>query len=112
MAAEGYPIKLVRDKVRDLDCVHDGLVQIWATGRTSHVRLLKQKLLEEVGEYIVGGGAEELADVQEVVEALAKVAEGVSRNQLDEIKRQKLRERGGFMGGHVMYAYPPEVPGG
>jgi len=106
--AERYPIKLVRDRIEDAapNVLH-GSIAIWSVGHTTHVKLLKKKLLEEVGEYLVDGGPDELADIMEVVEALAKVAEGVSRNSLDDIKRQKVHERGGFMRGRVMYAELP-----
>lgn len=109
MNDERYPIKLVRDEIeKAAPNVAGGRVAIWNVGQTSHVRLLKAKLLEEVGEYLVGGGAEELADIQEVIDALAKVAEGCTANSLREIKIRKLRQRGGFMQGRVMYAEPPQ----
>jgi predicted house-cleaning noncanonical NTP pyrophosphatase (MazG superfamily) len=104
---EGYPIKLVRDKIRDLDSVHDGTVQIWAVGSTTRAKMLQAKLLEEVGEYLIDGGADELADVLEVVESLAAAVEGTSFERLREIQLQKRSERGGFRHGHVLFSYPP-----
>lgn len=109
--AEGYPIKLVRDRLRDLKCVHDGTVQIWQVGSNTRQKLLKAKLLEEVGEYLIDGGIEELADILEVVEALAVVWEGSDFEELRSIQLDKRRERGGFQLGHVMFAYPPESAG-
>lgn len=109
MSVERYPIKLVRDDIAKVaPNVKGGKVELWQVGQTTHVRLLKAKLLEEVGEYIIGGGIEELADIQEVIDALARVAEGHGPDELRAVKVRKLRQRGGFFGGTVMYATPAE----
>lgn len=105
---ERYPIKLVRDEIENVPNLVGSEVRIWAVGQTTHIELLKAKLLEEVGEYLIGGGAEELADILEVVETLARVAEGWGPDQLRKAKVRKLRERGGFFGASVMYAEATE----
>ena len=87
--------KLVRDNIPDL---------IWAQGETplarvlqeeEYKRLLEDKLDEEVAEYHADKNPEELADILEVVFALAKIS-GVSYAQLMEIYQRKREERGGF----------------
>src|SRR6201999_2488659 len=55
--AERYPIKLVRDRIRDVPNVHGGKIGIYAVGSTTRAKLLRAKLLEEVGEYLIDGGA-------------------------------------------------------
>ncbi|MWK40276.1 hypothetical protein GEV43_44245 [Actinomadura sp. J1-007] len=57
--------------------------------------LLRAKLYEEAGEYITGGDPEELADVLEVVQALAAV-HGLGPADLEEMRAAKSAERGGF----------------
>ena len=87
--------KLVRDNIPAI---------IEAQGETPHFctlsdaefhLALEQKLDEEVGEYHRDKTAEELADILEVVYALAATA-GCSREQLIEIYQKKHDTRGGF----------------
>ena len=102
---ELYPIKLVRDRIHEAKPnVQGGAVEFWQTGRTTRLRLLKAKLMEEVAEYLIEGGKEELADILEVVECLAHLDCGISPDQLRRIQLAKRKERGSFMQGHVMYA--------
>ena len=87
--------KLVRDKIPAI---------ITAQGKTAVTRLLddgkythhlQRKLDEEVGEYHADQSPEELADILEVVFALAE-NRGCSREELMEIYRAKHEKRGGF----------------
>jgi predicted house-cleaning noncanonical NTP pyrophosphatase (MazG superfamily) len=102
--AERYPIKLVRDEIQNVPNVVGSEVKVWAVGQTTHVELLKAKLLEEVGEYLLAPSVEELADIMEVVEALGRVHHGRTWSQLRSRQHTKRKERGGFLGGSVMYA--------
>lgn len=56
---------------------------------------LRAKLGEEVGEYLASSDVLELADVLEVVYALARF-DGMEPSQLEAMRRQKVMERGGF----------------
>ena len=56
---------------------------------------LRAKLGEEMGEYLASGEVLELADVLEVVYALARL-DGVGAEKLEDLRRQKVAERGGF----------------
>lgn len=87
--------KLVRDKIPDL---------IHAQGETAHIRILEEneyrsalenKLDEEVAEFHENQNPEELADILEVVYALAE-ARGVSVQKLTDIYEKKHTARGGF----------------
>lgn len=57
--------------------------------------MLEKKLDEEVGEYHRDKNAEELADILEVVFALAENI-GCSREQLMAVYQRKHDDRGGF----------------
>jgi predicted house-cleaning noncanonical NTP pyrophosphatase (MazG superfamily) len=87
--------KLVRDKIPDIITRHgdEPVTQILET--EAYKLELRSKLQEEVAEFCKSGKVEELADILEVVYALA-AAEGVSQFQLDEIRKRKRNERGGF----------------
>ena len=87
--------KLVRDKIPEI---------IESQGETPHIRILgeaeyrlclEQKLNEEVGEYHRDKDCEELADILEVVFALA-ATHGRTREDLLEIYQKKQEARGGF----------------
>ena len=87
--------KLVRDKIGEL---------IEASGRVAKTRILdddeykiqlEKKLFEEVSEYQKDKTPEELCDILEVVFALAKV-HGVSREELEKMRKDKEDERGAF----------------
>jgi predicted house-cleaning noncanonical NTP pyrophosphatase (MazG superfamily) len=103
---DGYPVKLVRDRVADA-LGGDGSVTYRKLPEHEHARRLRQKLIEEAAEYALEPSVEELAQVVEVVFALARVDLGV--NMLDvmaEVERQR-SERGGFEEGVGMYAVHP-----
>jgi predicted house-cleaning noncanonical NTP pyrophosphatase (MazG superfamily) len=100
-APAGYPIKLVRDRTPAILNASGKPGDLWygpATG--DRVRWLRLKLAEELGEYLVDGGVDELADVLAVVEALAE-QHGHSLDNL--IALAALHDRGGFLDGVMMY---------
>jgi len=87
--------KLIRDRIPEA---------VVATGKSCEVRVLDEqafpealrvKLQEELKEYLESSKVEELADLLEVVYALAQL-EGVSRDGLEAIRMKKADERGGF----------------
>lgn len=92
--------KLVRDRIPEI---------IEAQGGTAHVRVLENeeyrayleaKLDEEVGEFHRDQNVEELADILEVVYALADSIG--NREDLMEIYRKKHEARGGFEKGYFL----------
>lgn len=102
----GHPIKLVRDKTPDIindtgtpgDLFYrefDGDIEPW----------LKKKLGEEVTEFLVDGGDDELRDVFDVVVALLEL-KGYNIHDLPNSD-----PRGGFALGVMMYGYHKEFDG-
>ena len=84
--------KLVRDKIPEIIKANgEGPVTHVATD-TEYEQTLRDKLREEVHEYFTDPSLEELADIQEVINALAALHEG----NLEKVRRQKREERGGF----------------
>lgn len=93
--------KLVRDLIPEI---------IKASGREPIIRhgipgelydLLASKLQEEVAEFISAKNVEELADVLEVVHALARQL-GTSYEAVEAERMRKRHERGGFEYGIVL----------
>jgi len=98
--------KLVRDRIPDL---------IAASGRRPEVRVcddgeytarLRAKLHEETDEYLGEPDPEELADILEVVHALART-HGLDPAELEKLRAAKAAERGGFDHRLVLVLPPP-----
>ena len=87
--------KLVRDKIPQIIEANGGKAHTRILSEEEYCQLLEAKLDEEVGEYHQDKTVEELADILEVVYALA-TAQGVSLAQLQEAYEQKHQARGGF----------------
>ena len=85
--------KLVRDKIPErLDSKGISYEKRIATTEEYKEELIK-KLEEEIKEFLELKNSEELADILEVIEAIKKLPEF---SNVEEIKKQKLEERGGF----------------
>ncbi len=77
-------------------------------GRDEHAARLRAKLVEEVGEYLAQPSIGELADILEVVHALAYVDVGRTFAAVEQERDRKWHERGGFNRGLVMETVEPE----
>ena len=85
--------KLVRDKIPEiLDKKGVPYEKRIASDEEYKVELVK-KLGEETEEFLKDNSPEELADVIEMIEALKKMTD---YENVEEIRRKKLEERGGF----------------
>ena len=87
--------KLVRDKIPQIIEKNGGKAEIRILNDEEYRYFLEVKLDEEVGEYHRDHSPEELADILEVVYALA-ASQGVSKAELLEIYEKKHLARGGF----------------
>lgn len=87
--------KLVRDRIPEIirqsgsTCVTRILTQ------EEYVAALERKLQEELDEYQADKSLEELADLLEVLMAVAE-ARGASFAQVDALRREKAEQRGSF----------------
>jgi predicted house-cleaning noncanonical NTP pyrophosphatase (MazG superfamily) len=97
--------KLIRDKVPEIIRAN-GEEPITSVADAAEYReLLRAKLVEEVDEVLAADdkeAPEELADVLEVVLAFAADL-GMDVGQLEEIRRAKAEERGGFADRIIWY---------
>lgn len=87
--------KLVRDKIAQVIENKGGKANTKILNDEEYLKELNKKLEEEVKEYLQSGEVEELADIEEVVLALVK-AKGVSLEQFEQIRLQKVEKRGAF----------------
>ena len=87
--------KLVRDRIPEI-IESDGKVCDWETlSDADYLRLLEEKLNEELAEYQQSKSLEELADLLEVMQAVVK-ARGWTWEELEQIRGEKAAKRGGF----------------
>ena len=87
--------KLVRDKIPEIIEQDGGQAVTRVLDDEEYRACLEQKLDEEVAEYHESGELEELADVLEVVYALAQ-AQGHTVEELLSVYQRKHDQRGGF----------------
>lgn len=87
--------KLVRDKIPEIIRSNGETPVIRVLDGEEYAGYLEKKLDEEVGEFHQARNVEELADIQEVVLALAEEL-GCSREALEAVYRKKHDQRGGF----------------
>ena len=101
--------KLVRDKIPQI--IRDaGAEPVTRVADAEEYRdLLRAKLVEEVEEFLTSDDPNELADVLEVLLALADDL-GVDRDQLERLRTTKAVERGGFAGRIVWSGNAPTTP--
>jgi len=93
--------KLVRDKIPELIARDGRLVKVARVSGKELCNLLIAKLREEVEELSGSPSVEEVADVLEVLEAIASKCLGVGWEEVLKVKEIKKAERGGFEEGLV-----------
>ena len=87
--------KLIRDRIPQIIADNGGRADIRVLSDEEYPIFLEAKLDEEVGEYHRDKTAEELADILEVVYALA-ASQGISREEFMQLYQHKHDARGGF----------------
>lgn len=87
--------KLVRDRIPELCKQNKQIAVVEVLGVETYPAALREKLQEEVREFLDSGKPEELADILEVVDALAQT-QNISLDKLLDIKAEKAQRNGGF----------------
>jgi predicted house-cleaning noncanonical NTP pyrophosphatase (MazG superfamily) len=87
--------KLVRDKIPEIIKSKGENLITHVADEAEYARLLREKLEEEVREYLENEGAEEMADIVEVLEALQELR-GISAEELASTRKEKAETRGRF----------------
>lgn len=87
--------KLVRDKIPEIIMKSGKTCLVEVLDNDKYVDLLDKKLFEEMLEYYQDKSVEELADIVEVIYAIAK-SRGLSVEEFEKIRNKKADERGGF----------------
>ena len=87
--------KLVRDKIPELMEVNGDKPTYETLKDDRYLSELNKKLIEEANEFIEANDPEELADLMEVVYAIATL-KNIDLKQVEEIRKQKALKRGAF----------------
>jgi len=91
--------KLVRDRIPEIIMKEGKRFSTRILDENEYVFHLNEKLKEELAEYLrcqeTNSQVEELADMLEVILALAE-AKGVSHDKLEAVRSQKTEKRGAF----------------
>lgn len=87
--------KLVRDRIPEIIRADGKQLKTRILDDAEYLEALLKKLEEECAELAESRSIEELADVHEVLLALAD-ALGISHAELEKVRRDKAAKRGGF----------------
>lgn len=87
--------KLVRDRIPEIIEASGKKCAIEILPDADYLKMIDQKLDEELAEYHQDQNIEELADLMEVVRAAA-IARGYSLEELEHVRAEKAAKRGGF----------------
>lgn len=87
--------KLVRDRIPDIIESSGKTCETCILDKEAYTASLKEKLQEEVTEYLTDDTLEELADILEVLHALAK-SHGHTFEDVEKLRMEKKLSRGGF----------------
>ena len=87
--------KLVRDRIPEIIEASGKTCKTTVLNDEAYLRMIDEKLDEELAEYHKDQNIEELADLMEVIYAAAE-AQGYTIEQLEQIRAEKAAERGGF----------------
>ena len=87
--------KLIRDKIPEIIEQSGKKCIVEVMDNDTYIEYLDQKLNEELAEYQQDKSVEELADLLEVIYAVA-VARGYSVEELERLRLEKAEKRGAF----------------
>lgn len=87
--------KLVRDKILEIIKANGQKATHKILDTDEYAVELTKKLFEEVDEYKKDKNTDELADIMEMVYALASL-HGCTPEELEKIRKEKTEKRGGF----------------
>ncbi|MFA5310454.1 MAG: nucleoside triphosphate pyrophosphohydrolase [Candidatus Paceibacterota bacterium] len=87
--------KLVRDRIPEIIKSKGDIPIAHIADDKEYWQKLKEKLQEEVNEFMQDENAEEMADILEVIDAITNF-KNFSKEELEIIKNKKAEERGKF----------------
>ena len=87
--------KLIRDKIPEIIKEKGQTAITHIASDEEYWAKLKEKLSEEIQEFLKDENPEEIADVLEVIYAILNF-KNISREEIEKIRQEKAEKRGGF----------------
>jgi predicted house-cleaning noncanonical NTP pyrophosphatase (MazG superfamily) len=87
--------KLIRDRIPEIVEKKGEKIITHIAGEQEYQEALESKLYEEVDEFLKDPSIGEAADVLEVLYTICAL-KGIDLEMLEEVRKKKLKERGGF----------------
>lgn len=87
--------KLVRDNIPEIIKNNGEQPITEVLNETRYLEELHKKLFEEATEFVEEDSIEELADLMEVIYAIARLR-NINLDEVEQIRKQKAHKRGGF----------------
>jgi predicted house-cleaning noncanonical NTP pyrophosphatase (MazG superfamily) len=87
--------KLVRDKIPEYIKSKGGVPITHIANNEEYWKKLKEKLLEEIKEFSENEVIEEMADIQEAIDAMCSYKK-FSKKKIESVRKKKVKERGAF----------------
>lgn len=87
--------KLIRDKIIDIINSKKEYATTHIASESEYKMKLREKLLEEVGEFLKDENEEEMADILEVVNSICK-SNGWNMEDIEKVRKLKAEKRGSF----------------
>jgi len=87
--------KLVRDKIPEIIKNANQIPIVHTASDEEYANKLKEKLKEEINEFLESNTEEELADVLEVIYSICDL-KGIDKEELEKLREKKSEERGSF----------------
>ena len=87
--------KLIRDQSPEYIKSNGGIPITHIANDKEYWEKLKEKLLEEIEEFYENEDAEEMADIQEVINAMCNYKK-FSKKKIESARKEKAKERGVF----------------
>jgi predicted house-cleaning noncanonical NTP pyrophosphatase (MazG superfamily) len=87
--------KLVRDRIPEIIERNGDKAITHVADDGEYQNKLREKLKEEVNEFVKDGNEKELVDILEVVYAIGEL-KNISKDKFESLRKTKAEERGGF----------------
>jgi predicted house-cleaning noncanonical NTP pyrophosphatase (MazG superfamily) len=87
--------KLVRDKIPEIIEANGESAEIEILDDQRFLQQLHEKLFEEANEFVEEDSVEDLADLMEVIYAIARLR-GIDLEEVEKIRKEKAQKRGAF----------------
>jgi predicted house-cleaning noncanonical NTP pyrophosphatase (MazG superfamily) len=90
--------KLIRDKIPQIIAATGKKAEIRIMDEEEYTQMLNVKLQEELDEYIVADGSDQISELADLVEVVYAIIDnhGINIEEFEKVRLEKQDKRGGF----------------